>query len=369
MTNEAGVLALLGAPEVRDEADRVAAAAGVHVVHLSPGARISRKVWVSAVAVLLDAQTAGSAAAAGLPRRPDTFVLCAGGSAPDTATLTAALAVGARQVIEMPDRADELVRELSRAAETTPGERGRGALIAVLAGRGGAGASTLAAAVARAAQSAAQPAAQPALLVDLDPWSGGIDLLLGMESRPGLRWPDLAAAGGRLSWPALQEALPGEGRLRVVSGARSAHEPAPAAVDAVIGAASRGGATVVCDLPRRLTDTALVALAAADLVAVITCSDVRACAATAALGPVVAGYNPAVGLVVRGPSPGGLSAGDVAETVGLPVLAAMRPEPMLAEKLERGGLAPRPRSPLLSAARTLLALAARSPLEPGRVAV
>lgn len=365
MTNEAGVLALLAAPEVRDEVDRVAAAAGVHVVHLPPGARISRKVWVSAVAVLLDAHTAGSAAADGLPRRPDTFVLCAGVSAPDTATLTAALAVGARQVLEMPGRADELVRELSRAAETSPGERGRGALLAVLAGRGGAGASTLAAAVAHAAQSAAQAV----LLVDLDPWSGGIDLLLGMEGRPGLRWPDLTAAGGRLSWPALQEALPGEGRLRLVSGGRSAHEPAPAAVDAVIGAASRGGATVVCDLPRRLTDTALVALAAADLVALITCSDVRACAATGAVGPVIAGYNPAVGLVVRGPSPGGLSAADVAETVGLPVLAAMRPEPMLAEKLERGGLALRPRSPLLSAARTLLALAARSPAEPGRVAV
>ena len=39
------------------------------------------------------------------------------------------------------------------------------------------------------------------LLLDLDPWGGGIDLLVGGEATPGLRWPDLALQSGRLSWP------------------------------------------------------------------------------------------------------------------------------------------------------------------------
>ncbi|WP_282435815.1 hypothetical protein ABFA25_00540 [Mycobacterium lepromatosis] len=29
-----------------------------------------------------------------------------------------------------------------------------------------------------------------ALPVDLDPWGGGIDLLVGGETTPSLRWPD-----------------------------------------------------------------------------------------------------------------------------------------------------------------------------------
>ena len=78
----------------------------------------------------------------------------------------------------------------------------------------------------------------------------------------------------------------------------------------------------------------------------ITSADVRACAATAAVAAALCAINPNVGLVVRGPSPGGLRSADVARIVGLPLLAAMRPQPGLAEAVERGGLRMRHRSPL-----------------------
>jgi hypothetical protein len=66
--------------------------------------------------------------------------------------------------------------------------------------------------------------------------------------------------------------------------------------------------------------------------------------------------NPNVGLVVRGPAPGGLRAREVAEVAGVPLLAAMRPEPMLARQLEQGGVRLRRRSPLAAAAHRVLAV-------------
>jgi hypothetical protein len=112
---------------------------------------------------------------------------------------------------------------------------------------------------------------------------------------------------------------------------------------------------VVCDLPRRLTDATQAALDAADLVVVVSPCDVRACAATAAMAAVLAAINPNLGLVVRGPSPGGLRAAEIADITGLPLLASMKAEPQLAEQLEHGGLRLGRRSALAAAARQVLA--------------
>ena len=131
-------------------------------------------------------------------------------------------------------------------------------------------------------------------------------------------------------------------------------------VDAVVDAGRRGGVTVVCDLPRRLTDATQAALDAADLVVVVSRCDVRACAATAAMASVLATINPNVGLVVRGPSPGGLRAAEVADITGLPLLAAIKAQSQLAEQLERGGLRFRRRSAVALAARRVLAVLPRA---------
>ena len=129
----------------------------------------------------------------------------------------------------------------------------------------------------------------------------------------------------------------------------------------MVDAGRRGGATVVCDLPRHLTRAVEFAVDAADLVVLVTSADVRACAGTTAVASAIGAVNPNVGLVVRGPSPGGLRSVDVAGIVGLPLLAAMRPQPGVAETLERGGLRLRPRSPLAAAARKVLTVLAQHP--------
>jgi secretion/DNA translocation related CpaE-like protein len=354
MTITAGILALLTESALRDEVDRVAAAVGVQVIHLVPSATVSRKTWSAATAVLLDAESARACGFAALPRRPAVFLLAV--DEPETATFRAAITIGAQQVLALPRQAGDLVHELAVAADTDAAERRRGEVAAVIAGRGGAGTSLFAAALAEAAAEA--------LLIDLDPWGGGIDLLLGGEEATGLRWPDLTLQGGRVSWSAIRDALPRLHGVSVLSGTRREHDVVASAVDAVIEAGRHGGATVVCDLPRRLTDAVDTALDAADLIVLVTQCDVRACAATAAMAPALTAVNPNVGLVVRGPSPGGLSASDVGEIVGLPVLAAMRPEPLLAEKLERDGLRLRSRSPLAVAARRVLAVLRQNPQNP-----
>ena len=65
-------------------------------------------------------------------------------------------------------------------------------------------------------------AAPEALLVDVDPWGGGIDLALGGEADAGLRWPDLAVQGGRLDYAALRDALPARDGVTVLSAGRAA---------------------------------------------------------------------------------------------------------------------------------------------------
>jgi secretion/DNA translocation related CpaE-like protein len=356
------VLTLLADPELADNADRVAAAVGLRAVRIQTP---NRKSWNSAAAAVIDEDGARWCTRSGMPRRDGVFVL--GTSDPSPSIWEAAIEVGAQKLVVVPAQEAELVRYLAEAAEAGSIASRRGRVIAVAAGRGGGGASVFAAALAQSAvdrragtQSAVDRRAGDrsvggeALLVDLDPCGGGIDLLLGTESAPGLRWPELADASGRLSWTAVREGLPRYRHVSVLSCTRTYHEIEAGAAAAIIGAGRRGGATVVCDMPRSLTTVALCALETADLVAIVTSCDVRGAAATSAVAGVIRSVNPNVGLVVRGPAPGGLRAGEVADIAAVPLLAEMRPEPMLDRQLEQRGIRLAHRSPLASAARKVL---------------
>jgi secretion/DNA translocation related CpaE-like protein len=287
-----------------------------------------------------------------MPRRAGVILVC--GGEPRESTWQAAIAVGAQHICALPAQEDLLTRNLADTAEQARGGAGDGRVVAVVGGRGGAGASVFAVALARTAASS--------LLVDLDPWSGGIDLLLHSESAPGLRWPDLSLQGGRLSWPAVRDALPNHRGVSVLSGTRSCHEMDAGPVESILDAGRRGGVVAICDLPRRATAAASAALECADLVVVITTCDVRGVASAASMAPVLRRLNENIGLVARGPSPGGLRAREVADVTQLPLLSAMRPEPMLAERLERGGLHLGRRSALGAAARDVLAVLHRGVL-------
>ena len=338
MSPSGGVLSVIDDGGLRADVDRIAAAVGSRVVHASEPS--SHKVWRAASAVVLDATAVGRCAHLGMPRRDRAYLVHRIDLTPDQ--WRDSIALGVRRVLRFPEQETELAAEFSDAGESSRRVR-RGPTVAVLGGRGGAGASVFAAALAMTAGEA--------LLVDLDSWGGGLDLVLGGESLSGLRWPDLTLQGGRVSYASLREALPSRDGVTLLSSGRAAHDIDAGAAASVLDAGSRGGATVVCDLPRRTSPVVDVALSVADLVVLVTCADVRSCAAAAAVGAWLASVNPNVGLVVRGPSPGGLRAADVAQITGLPLVAAMRPQPQLANVLEHGGLTLRNRSPLATAAR------------------
>ncbi|MEE2061252.1 septum site-determining protein Ssd [Rhodococcus artemisiae] len=334
------VLALIGDATLLASLRRVAAAADRQLAE--PTVLPRRRAWLDAGLVVVDRDEALACAAA-LPRRSGVVLVC-----PDEPGLDewqAAATVGAEHVLGLPDDEVELLAVLGAAAEP---EAGGGTVLAVVGGCGGAGASTFSAALAWAAAARGAPGV---LLVDADPFGAGLDTLTGLEERAGIRWSGLTVDSGSVSARALRDAVPewlsGVG---VLAGDRGAERVGAAPLTAVLEAARRAGVAVVCDVARTFDEVAEAAIAAADTTVLVTQARVSGALAAARTADWITGRAATAGVVVRGPAPGGLRAADVAAVVGLPLLAAMRPQPGLAEALERGGLRLRQRSPLVVAA-------------------
>jgi hypothetical protein len=83
----------------------------------------------------------------------------------------------------------------------------------------------------------------------------------------------------------------------------------------------------------------------------------RACAAAARVVEVAQRHSDRLSLIVRGPAPGGLTAQEVADALGLPLVGYLRPEPGLARDLEGGSAPARDgRGPLAVLCRRLLGI-------------
>ncbi|WP_380169430.1 septum site-determining protein Ssd [Jannaschia sp. R86511] len=331
-------------PDLR--ADLLAACAEAGAVADAVPHRPASQAWAGAALVLV-----GSAEAhlvQDLPRR-DGVVLVhheprGGDDDPGAEVWRAAVQAGAQQVLVLPLARDWLVEAARRAA------RPKGSCVAVVGARGGAGATTTAVALA----TAGAVAGLRVLLVDADPLGGGLDLAVGAEQLPGLRWADLADVAGPLPPGGLGAALPVADGVTVLSHGRDALRVAPASARAVLRAGADEHDLVVLDLPRAGDPAAQVAVEAADVLLCVCPAEVRAAAAVPA---VLTGWPGPhrTHLLVRGPSPGGLRPRDAARAVETGLLAVgaagggtdararrvervdvVRAEPGLAGALERG---------------------------------
>lgn len=333
-----------------DEVLRLAAAVGCATERV-PDLLAARSRWAEAPLVILDEEAARGECP--LPRRPGILLVCKGSPAPEA--WRHAFAAGVERVMSLPDEEGALIAALADVAEGPSAPGGR--VVAVLGGRGGAGASVLAATMGLTVSREGGDG----LLVDCDPLGGGIDLLLGAELDSGVRWPALKVNSGRVSMSALHDALPqrrhGSGRLSFISCDREGPGPTGDAVAAVVEAGRRAGGTVVCDLPRHLGGGAGVAIEHADLVVLVVPAEVRACVAAKRVLERVQDRARRVGVVARGPAPDGLAAEEVAEAVGAELVARMPAERGLERALERGAFQPRPHGPLGRAATAVLAAA------------
>ncbi|MCW4352721.1 hypothetical protein ONR57_05350 [Hoyosella sp. YIM 151337] len=343
-------------PDCLAEVHRIAAAAACPVEDVfgaeggAPGQipPLLRRRWGSAPCVLLDPETASACSTAELPKRSGIVIVQSADAEEAPENWRELVKLGVSEVCQLPGCERKLVDALSRSGEAATRS---GRVIAVTGARGGAGVSTFAAAL-------ALTSASRTLLVDTDDDGPGLDLTLGAEQSEGLRWPDLRGLTGRVSAEALWSALPSVDSVSVLSHARMTSPGleregvTASALRAVADAAKADGALCVVDLPRLRSEAGDACRDIADLIVMVTPAEIRACAAARSRGALL--RDCPSGLVVRGPSPGGLSAHDVARATGLELLASLRAESALAARLERGGLRLSKRSPIQQAAQKVL---------------
>ena len=181
-----------------DELLRLAAAAGVAPDVAADGGAALRG-WAAAPVVLVGVDAAEDLARLAPARRPRVHVV-AWGAVPDD-LFRVALAVGAESVARLPRSEAWLAELLTDLGEGEPRPRacwsGWSAAAAAPARRRS-----------RARSARSPPAAGRALVVDADPLGPGVDRVLGLEERDGVRWDALCDTTGRLSARALREALP-----------------------------------------------------------------------------------------------------------------------------------------------------------------
>jgi secretion/DNA translocation related CpaE-like protein len=327
---------------------RLAAAAGVSL-EVAHDTTTALRGWSGASVVLLGADLAARVAEQRPPRREQVHVV--GHGPVDDALFRSALGAGALDVVELPAAEAWVVELLTDAVDAAGGSRGgRARTIGVVAGTGGAGATTFACALALVAA-----AAETAVLMDLDPLGPGVDRVVGLDGGEGVRWDTLVSSRGRLGSRSLRAALPAKDGLAVVT-----WDPGPpvgldaASVREVLSAAQRGNDVVVVDLPRVVDEVTSEVATRCDRVLVVTGPTV---AGVSSAGRVVArlrALTDRLGLVVRSDR-GALPAVEIATALGLPLTVEVARQRRLAEQIDLGlGPVHSRRSALARAARAVL---------------
>lgn len=292
-----------------DEVLGVACAAGV-AVDVAVDLSSARPQWTHAPLVLLGSDVVSS----GVEVEPRSGVIVVGVGSPPPVT-----GFGPGDLVGLPGGEARLMALLAETLEPDLAAT----TVAVVSGRGGAGASTLAAALALAAAREGNAS----WLVDLDPLGGGADCVLGAELAAGVRWSDLSGTAGRLSARALRDAVPTAAGVSIVScDSRAADGPEPAIVRSVLDAAGRGGGIVVLDLPRQSTPAREQALTVVDRMVVVVPAEVRAVLAARRLMIGLEAAAAKTDVVVRRVG-GGLPPAEVCRAVGLPLAGVLDDEP------------------------------------------
>ncbi len=232
-----------------------------------------------------------------------------------------------------------------------------GVILGVLGATGGVGASSLAA----AAAVRAGVLGRRTVLVDGQPWGGGLDVLVGLDVTEGLRWRDLSRARGSLDGDSLRRALPADGELAVLSWGRGLPPeqlPAPAPVLTALAAAAD---LVVVDLPRPGTPGAAAWWHCCDALLVVATSALSGLApALLTLASLSRESLTCRTVVVRAGQLGnggrsGLALPLVAETLGVRVVSELPDDAAIAASLMRGQPVGSRPGPLVDAADRVLA--------------
>ena len=254
-------------------------------------------------------------------------------------------------------------RPTRRPGLTPGGGPVSGLALAVVGASGRAGASTLAAACAVVAADVGVAT----VALDLQPGGPGLDALLGVEHRPGLRWADLTGVEGGVDGPALLQRLPRCGELAVLSHGRDG-DPVPSVeqVAAVVCGLRAGAELLVLDLWRghALTGAHAVGLRDGDVGVLLAEATPLALAALRATAAGLAAALPDTYVLLRGGATARAFLGDVQEALDLPVLGCLGEDLAAARDLARGRPPGRLAGPVRDRAADLLSI-----VLPGRARV
>lgn len=270
------------------------------------GAQLAPESDLSGCALLVVAASALPLTAPLPPRTPVLIVTAQEEVA--SSTWSAALALGALAVLRLPAESEQL---LSLLADLTR-PRSRALMLGVVAGCGGAGASSFAARLAGAARRHGT-----VTLVDADPRGGGLDLLVEAPDGEGATWAEIETLGPE-DGAALRENLPVIDEVRLL-GAGDGPGAQDVMLPRALSALAALDGTVVVDLAPGLVPSAHEHLDALLLVSRADDHAVRAAARRLRDWALPVGL---AHLVVRRRGP--LDARDVAEDLALPLAASFR---------------------------------------------
>lgn len=348
-TDTAPILIAVGDALLHPEATHLAAATGRPIID-SHGPDDLVRHYSRAFAVLIDVSRAPDLDP--LPPRDGVFLIRGETELADGASATDAFV--------LPAQAADLLKALGRLALAAPrSDRSStrpiaptvGTVLSFVGAAGGAGTSSLSAAVARTASPDTHP-----VIVDAHRYSGGLDLLLGVEEELGARWGEIEIGEGTVDRAQLRQALPRtKDGIAVLTGARTTVPVAgmgdsAADVDRVTTVLGAGGLTLVDAPPGALPNRC-------DHAFVVVPAEVRSAAAAALISAECRASNTPVSLVLRHRGWSGLSKQEVERVAGADVVAELRHLPRLVRATEVDGLPKRLPRPLAAAAEAILEVA------------
>jgi secretion/DNA translocation related CpaE-like protein len=330
---------------------------------------LARPYWTDAPLAVVGADRLSACLEAGLPRR--ARVVVAGGSVDDPGLWDDAARLGAEHVVILPAARAWLIEVFASAV---PADAPSAVVVGVVGGQGGAGASTLATALAVAGARAGLRT----VLVDADPFGGGLDLALGrpagsaqspadavpeppdqpFDSPPGERPGERPGESPRdpLREP-LGDVRPSERQIVALAWDRSGPDQiAPEAMATLLARVRRSSDLVVVDLPRHPDPAATVAIRMSSTLLLLVPATARAAAAADRVCARARLGCDDIRVVVRGSSAGRASPRDIAESLAAPLAGLLPEDSRLASTVERGqppGF--RPNSPLAQLSRALIA--------------
>jgi secretion/DNA translocation related CpaE-like protein len=307
--------------QLADDALRWCAAVGAPPDRAADVASV-RRSWRTAPAVLVGDDLVDEIVRASLPRREHVVVI----AREPSRWWADAVSIGAVAVCSPHDE-HEVVELLSAALDGS----GEACVVSVVGGSGGAGASTLVAALGVEASGRGVRS----LVVDADPWGGGLELLLGAEGADGVRWDDFGSTRGRLDAASLVDVLPSHAGVRTLAWGRGSQRRVPDSWTEVVSAAVRGFDLVAVDVPRHLGPAGAELVGRSVLTLVVVPEEIAAVAAARRVIADVSACAPSVALVSVARR-SGIGAGAVEEALGLPAMARIRPDRRLRAAVDQG---------------------------------